>query len=103
MASRWVGLGERITRRLHAMGYWHIARQRPDLMRFGLEYRYPHIYLYRWVNMEICPDRDNLMRLAKDLGVAPAWLLMGDEGLRKPRKQPRHSALLALASGDHVR
>src|SRR5262245_56534885 len=88
--TKWDGLGTRITQRLHRLGYWNIQRQRPDLMRFGLENRYPHIYLYRWINMEICPDHDNLMRLAGDLGVSPAWLLMGDEGLKKPRRRLRN-------------
>jgi hypothetical protein len=74
--GKWPGVGERITRCLHAAGYW--KNDKPDVMRFSMERGIPVPYLYKWLK-DVTPDRPYLLKLAKEFKVAPAWLLLGDD------------------------
>jgi len=84
--KKWPKIGERISERLRALGYWR-GDGRPDVMRFSLERRYVYIYLYRWLG-GATPDHENIYRLAADLQVSPSWLLFGEEGALIPTSPP---------------
>lgn len=75
--QRWPGFGDRVRQRLLALGY-----VRPDgqahISRFTTEKGYVITLFYKYLD-NTTPDRENLLRLARDLQVSPAWLLFGDD------------------------
>jgi len=66
------GFGDRVRERLRALGYWKNGK--PDIIRFSVERGYPASYVYRWAAGQV-PRGPALFRLAKDLEIAPDWLL----------------------------
>lgn len=86
----WPGLGERIKQRIQALGYKNPA-QFAEARRIRIQ------YIYRWIS-GATPDRENLEQLAKELEVAPPWLLFGDEVPMKPTRRIR-KALVGLLLG----
>ena len=72
--SRFPGIGQRVRERLRALGY--SKNGRPDVARFCGERDYRPQYLYAWLGDRI-PTYDNLVRLARDLEVPPAWIMFG--------------------------
>src|SRR5262245_2011775 len=80
--GKWPGLGDRIRERIVALGFT-TKDGSADVQRFALAKGYLPNYLYRW-GTDTTPDRDNLLRLAKDLECSPAWLLFGVE-VKLPR------------------
>lgn len=80
---RFPGVGDRLRQRLKALGYW--KNDRPDVLRFCEEHGYVVQYVYAWLKDRL-PGFNNLTRLAKDLRVPVAWLLLGDEALGDIRK-----------------
>lgn len=93
--AKWPGIGKRIRERFHALGYVK-DDGRADVIRFALDHRYVHTYVYKWLD-DTTPSRDNLYRLARDLGVSPAWLLFGDAPVHPP-KHPRRPVAISGAS-----
>jgi len=71
-------IGKRIRNRLRVFGYWKGGR--PDVSRFCCENGYLPQYVYAWLKGRV-PAAANLVRLGTDLGVAPAWLLFGNNGM----------------------
>jgi hypothetical protein len=75
--EEWPGFGKRVRRRIRELGY-----VRPDgsedIPRFTVKKGYvaPHFYKYL---SNTTPTRANLLRLAADLEVSPAWLLFGGD------------------------
>jgi hypothetical protein len=87
MAATYPGVGDRILFRLKAMGYWQKKKDRPDLMRFSRErHWHPATYLYEWCFKGVVPTLPFLERLAKDLDVPMAWLLLGAKGIDDVRE-----------------
>lgn len=74
--NRFPGFGQRIRLRLRATGFW--KKGRPDVSRFCIERGYRPQYVYAWLKDRI-PGDENLRRLANDLGVTVAWLMLGHE------------------------
>ena len=74
--QKFPGTEKRIRSRLEALGYWKEGR--PDVSRFCREKGYLPQYVYAWLNGRV-PVSANLIRLAADLAVPPAWLLFGDD------------------------
>lgn len=91
------GVGPRIAARMIALGYVR-ANGTPNVPRWCLEKRYDKTVVYYWINDQRTPMKDRLRRLAKDLGVAPEWLLVGAEPASKKRGRPR-KAVTALLLG----
>ena len=77
------GVGRRVAERLLALGYKRVDGK-PDVRRFVRERGWDKTSLYFWLSDRNTPTKE-LGRLARDLGVTPAWLLFG-EG--KPKKPP---------------
>ena len=76
--GQWPGLGDRIRQKIRELGHENAAQ-------FADAKGYRVTYVYKWISGTL-PSRDNLLRLAKDLRVSPAWLLFGDEQVEKRRK-----------------
>ena len=68
------GVGQRVKERLKALGYWKDGR--PQVGRFCDDRGYRPQYLYAWFRDRI-PSYENLVRLARDLGAPPEWILFG--------------------------
>ncbi len=86
----WPGVGERIAMLLREKGYWNPKRDKPDVLRFSMDYRYIPQFVYKWLSDGVVPSRSNLDRLSKDLGASAPWILFGDEvpkALPNPRKR----------------
>lgn len=88
--EKFPGVGERVRQRLEALGYWKEGR--PDVARFCEEKGYLPQYLYAWLKDRV-PGYENLRRLAEDLQVSTAWLLLGDEGVGQPAPATRRAGL----------
>ncbi len=105
----WPGVGERIAMLLREKGYWNPKRDKPDVLRFSMDYRYIPQFVYKWLSDGVVPSRSNLDRLSKDLGASAPWILFGDEvpkELPNPRKRGARklvwmvgAALLAMGGG----
>jgi len=80
------GVGERIAMRLRSLGYWNSKDDKPDIPTFCKEKRYDPRNVYPWVNGTRMPEYPNLKRLAGDLQVPLAWLLLGDEAITELRR-----------------
>lgn len=87
MGRQWPGLGERINQRIRELGFKNAA-QFADAKGWRIT------YIYKWAG-GTTPDRENLEKLAKDLGVHPAWLLFGDAV--KPLLRRTLACLVALS------
>jgi PAS domain S-box-containing protein len=72
--SRFPGIGQRVKARLKALGYWRDGRT--EIGRFCEDKGYRPQYLYAWLGDRI-PTYENLVRLARDLGVQPEWIMFG--------------------------
>lgn len=90
------GFGERVRERLRATGYWNAEKNRPDVIRFGLERQYVHSYIYRWLKGET-PRGPELVRLAQDLGVSVEWLVGRPAAIRRLKRRGAAIVVLALA------
>lgn len=66
------GLGERILERIKGLGL--------NVRRFAMQNGYDPSYVYRWTSGTTAPTLDAVKKLARDLGVPLAWLLLGEEG-----------------------
>lgn len=98
--AQWAGLGERIRERLLALGYEKHGRA--DILRFCLEHRLVAANVYRWVNANVMPERDNVLHLAELLKVSPAWLLFGDEAEVAQKTGDRPKRRVPISGGsDH--
>jgi len=80
----WPDVGKRIALLMREKGYWNPKRDKPDVLRFSMDYRYVPAFLYKWLTDGVVPSRENLDRLAKDFGVSAAWILFGDEVNKAP-------------------
>jgi hypothetical protein len=81
------GVGRRIRERLVALGYVNEDGE-ADIARFIREKRYDGRYFYAWANKDRTPTGENLDRLADDLDVPRAWLLLGEGPTPKPPRRP---------------
>lgn len=86
MGKQWPGFAERLQECIRAAGYKNAA-QFADASGIRIT------YVYKWLG-GTTPDRENLEKLARLLGVAPAWLLFGDEVDKAPPR-PRVRQVLA--------
>jgi len=86
--NRFPGVGARIQARLKALGF--SKKGRPDILRFCQERGYRPQYVYAWLRDRL-PVYENLVRLARDLGVSPEWLMFG-VGPFRAAGQPRAAA-----------
>src|SRR3990167_7524098 len=86
--NRFPGVGARIQARLKALGF--SKKGRPDILRFCQERGYRPQYVYAWLRDRL-PVYENLVRLARDLGVSPEWLMFG-VGPVRAAGQPRAAA-----------
>lgn len=78
MAIKFPGLAERIRERFRALDYWNTRTDREDVRRFCMEHRgYLSQSLYEWLK-GATPEYESLVRLARDLEVPLAWLLLGE-------------------------
>jgi len=106
--EEWPGFGKRVRQRLRELGY-----VRPDgsedISAFTVKKGYIVTLFYKYLT-HTTPSRENLIRLANDLGVTPAWLLFGEDVQhghgpsrgKAPRRQgrrPAGSLVLALLCG----
>lgn len=83
------GVGDRIARRLNALGYWKNGR--PDVTRFCEEKRYRPQYVYAWLRDRV-PGYANLKRLARDLEAPMCWILLGRDAIAEIRElEMRHA------------
>ncbi len=82
--SRFPGIGQRVKERLKALGYWKDSR--PEVGRFCDDRGYRPQYLYAWFRDRV-PSYENLVRLARDLGAPPEWILFGT-GLATRQQAP---------------
>lgn len=89
------GIGERLKKSLKELGY--TRKGRIDLARFALEHQYHVVYLHKWVK-GVNPSYHYLKRLALDLGVSPAWLLLGDDGMQVPKRPASSTSALPTAT-----
>ena len=89
--SRFPGIGQRVKERLKALGYWKDSR--PEVGRFCDDRGYRPQYLYAWFRDRI-PSYENLVRLARDLGAPPEWILFGTGPATRPQApvEPRPGA-----------
>jgi hypothetical protein len=98
--TKWPLVGQRIRECLRDLGYWNNDRDRPDVIRFCLDRRYLPQQVYKWIEDETFPDRENLERLGHEFGVNPAWLAWGDtyapKTLPQPMKSPRGKRVLGV-------
>jgi len=78
MAYSFPGLDGRLRARLLELEY--VKKGRADYRRFALEHGTDPVYLWRWVNGKGAPSLEAARKLAADLEVSLAWLLLGDEG-----------------------
>ena len=85
--SQWPGIGERIKATLVKKGYFKNGR--PDISGFALDHRWVPATIYRWCNSDVLPERENLLKLAEQLGVSAQWLLFGGEPPPSPAKKRR--------------
>src|SRR3989338_1106211 len=76
------GIGQRVKERLKALGYWKDGR--PEVGRFCDDRGYRPQYLYAWFRDRI-PSYENLVRLARDLGAPPEWILFGTGPATRPQ------------------
>src|SRR5574341_373726 len=92
--SGFPGIGQRIKERLRALGYWKDGR--PAIGRFCDERGYRPQYLYAWLADRI-PTYENLLRLARDLGAPPEWILFGTgpRARQEATTEPRQGAARA--------
>ncbi len=72
--DRFPGMGRRLRQRLRATGYWR--DDRPDIARFCAEKGYRPQYIYAWLGDRV-PSYENLIRLGRDLGALPEWVMFG--------------------------
>src|SRR5712692_3514916 len=72
--NRFPGMGRRLRQRLRATGYW--KDDRPDIARFCAEKGYRPQYIYAWLGDRV-PSYENLIRLGRDLGTLPEWVMFG--------------------------
>src|SRR5260370_1150545 len=72
--NRFPGMGRRLRQGLRAAGYWREAR--PDIARFCAEKGYRPQYIYAWLGDRV-PSYENLIRLGRDLGALPEWVMFG--------------------------
>lgn len=89
--SGFPGIGQRVKERLKALGYWKDGR--PEVGRFCDDRGYRPQYLYAWFRDRI-PSYENLVRLARDLGAPPEWILFGTGPATRPQTpvEPRPGA-----------
>lgn len=94
---------ERLAQAFRAAGYWPTGRDKPKIYEFAdkFDYMYPSA-IYRWVEGEV-PRGRMLLKLARDLGTTPEYLL-GEEPETPPARQvsgkrPRKPAPISGASG----
>ena len=89
--SGFPGIGQRVKERLKALGYWKDGR--PEVGRFSDDRGYRPQYLYAWFRDRV-PGYENLVRLARDLGVPPEWILFGTGPATRPQApvEPRPGA-----------
>lgn len=80
--EQWPGLADRLRARIAELGYKNPSR-------FADEKRYRVTDLHKWIT-DTTPCRATLERLADDLEVNVAWLLLGDaSGVQKEPPRPR--------------
>lgn len=89
--AQYEGIGERIRQCLVRIGYEKNGRA--DILRFSMEHRFLTSNVYRWINADVLPERENLFKLAEIFQVKPSWLVFGDEdshhgGSRAKRGKP---------------
>ena len=86
-ALRFPRFGERLTLALIAAGYVKPSGKL-DVPAFIEKYGYDPRGFYPWVRGIRTPELDTLTRLAEQLNVTRAWLLLGDgEGPSLPRRK----------------
>ena len=88
--QRFPGVGQRIARRLNALGYWKAGRA--DVRRFCLEKQYTPQNVYKWLGNDSIPSYENLPRLARDLDAPMCWILLGGPGIRELRAYEMRAA-----------
>ena len=88
MRAKWPGVGPRLVQRLKDLGYTsERTKTGADLQGFALKHAYPTQYMQKWANDLATPDRENLLRLTRDLGVRLEWLLVGEGPNPEPPKK----------------
>ena len=75
--EEWPGLGERIRQRIRELGMV-TPSGKADIATFTTTHGYVITGFYKWLT-NTTPERETLLRLARDLEVSPAWLLFGDQ------------------------
>ena len=97
--QRFPGVGQRIARRLNALGYWKAGRTcvgllegGPDVRRFCLEKQYTPQNVYKWLGNDSIPSYENLQRQARDLDAPMCWILLGGPGIRELRAYEMRAA-----------
>lgn len=87
-ALRFPGFGARLSLALATAGYVKPSGKL-DVPAFIEKYGYDSRGFYPWVRGIRTPELDTLTRLAEQLHVTRAWLLLGDgEGPSLPRRKP---------------
>ena len=97
-ASPYPGFGDRLREALRDAGYWNAQRSRADISRFCRDNGWLTQYIYEYLRATRMPAYAQLTKLAADLQVPLAWLLVGEEGceelLRFRRRRKRRKARL---------
>lgn len=88
--ARFPGFDLRLREAMRRAGYWYSDRDEPQVLRFCLECGHVSQYLYAYLRQNRAPDLARLRKLARDLRVSMAWLLLGDEGVADLRRFMEH-------------
>lgn len=83
-------MGERLVAQLTELGW--VKNGHPDIRGFAKAHGYDPTYLYRWKDGAFI-TYDNLRRVARDLQVSAAWLLLGPEAVAEVEEDLRQRAM----------